>query len=126
MLTRDRQSYEWVKLNTQQKNVFEVIDVAFFMPYTRMNFDKSQIHVGLNVSALLWNGGYTKNNQFNLKVDYPNLIRSIIDQFVSIPNVVLCLIPHVIGPDEGGAENDYWVATRIYQSYNKYIHSYFI
>ena len=28
--------------------------------------------IGINISGLLWSGGYTMNNQFDLSVDYKN------------------------------------------------------
>lgn len=57
-MARDKQSYDYVINNIpEQKNVKEYIDVAFFMPYKKMEQDKEYIHVGLNVSALLWHGG---------------------------------------------------------------------
>lgn len=118
VLTRDKMSYQWVLENTNQKNVYELIDVAFFMPYTRLLFDPKKIHVGVNVSALLWHGGYTRDNQFGLKDDYQQLVRMLLDQLLVKEDVVVHLIPHVIGPDAGGVENDYWVCTRLQQQYN--------
>jgi len=118
VLTRDRMSYDWVKENTQQKNVHELIDVAFFMPYSPLQFDSQRIHVGLNVSSLLWHGGYTRNNQFGLKVDYQKLVHTLLDSLLKLDNVVVHLVPHVIGTDAGGVENDYWIATRLQQQYN--------
>lgn len=118
VMTRDKQSYDYVTQNVpEQKHVYEYTDVAFFMPYKKREFDKSFIHVGLNVSALLWNGGYTRNNQFGLKVDYQTLVRTIIDYFLSLNNVKLHLISHVVG-GERGIENDYEVACELYYQYN--------
>jgi len=119
VMARDKLSYDFVKSNIlQQKNVEEYIDVAFFMPYQKKVFSKEFIHVGLNISALLWHGGYTKNNQFGLKVDYPQLIRSIIEYFLSMPNVKLHLIPHVVGSDYN-VENDYAISYELAEKYNE-------
>lgn len=117
VMVRDRQSYDYVKELLPDKSVTEIIDVAFFMPYKKKEFDFDYIHVGLNVSALLWHGGYTRNNQFGLKVDYPSLIRSIIDYFLAQKNVKLHLIPHVVG-SERHVENDYAVSYDLYEEYN--------
>ena len=54
------------------------------MPHTKKNFNSDNMHVGLNVSALLWNGGYTNNHQFGLTVDYKKLIYSIINYFLKL------------------------------------------
>lgn len=115
VLSRDKMSYEWVINNTKQTNIKELIDVAFFLPYTRMSFDKTKTHIGFNVSALLWYGGYTKNNQFGLNIDYKEFVFSLIKDFIKQKDVIVHLIPHVVGLDEYGVENDYHVATLIKQ-----------
>ncbi len=118
VMTRDKQSYDFVKELLSEKVVSEIIDVAFFMPYKKKVFDSDSIHVGLNVSALLWYGGYTRDNQFGLKVDYPSLIRSIIDYFLKQANVKVHLIPHVVG-SERHVENDYAVSFDLVEEYNR-------
>lgn len=117
VMARDKQSYDYVKELLPDKTVTEIIDVAFFMPFKRKEFNKDFIHVGLNVSALLWHGGYTQDNQFGLKVDYPSLIRSIIDYFLEQANVKVHLIPHVVD-SERHVENDYAVSFDLYEEYN--------
>ena len=53
--------------------------------------------VGLNVSGLLMNGGYTGRNEFGLQTDYPALVRDIIRHFLAHPaGCELHLVPHVI------------------------------
>lgn len=109
VMTRDRQSIDYVhEIAPTQKNVREYIDVAFFMPYKKMEFSADYVHVGLNISALLWHGGYTENNQFGLKADYQSVVRSLMDFFLSLPNVMLHLIAHVVS-SERHIENDYAV-----------------
>lgn len=117
VMVRDKQSFDYVKELLPDKPITEIIDVAFFMPFKRKEFNKDFIHVGLNVSALLWHGGYTRDNQFGLKVDYPSLIRSIIDYFLHQSNVKVHLIPHVVG-SERHVENDYAVSFDLYEEYN--------
>ena len=109
IMARDKQSVDYVKSLIPSCNISEVIDVAFFMPYKKKIFDSSFINVGVNISALLWNGGYTRNNQFGLKCDYQKLIVEIIKYFLSIDNVKVHLIPHVVG-GERHIENDYAVS----------------
>jgi polysaccharide pyruvyl transferase WcaK-like protein len=117
VLARDKQSYDFLKENTKQKNIAEIVDVAFFMPYQEKEFANDFIHVGLNVSALLWNGSYTRDNQFGLCADYPKLIKTIIDYFISLPNIKLHLVPHVVGIDNN-IENDYAVSYQLVEEYN--------
>lgn len=87
------------------------------MPFQKKQFDSQFIHVGVNISSLLWNGGYTQNNQFGLTVDYQELIHEIIKYFLSLQNVKLHLIPHVV-IGERNIENDYEVSFEIYEKYN--------
>jgi colanic acid/amylovoran biosynthesis protein len=119
VMTRDKQSFDYTNhIAPLQKNLKEYIDVAFFLPFKRMSFDKEFVHVGLNISALLWHGGYTRDNQFGLKVDYQKCIRSIIDYFLAIPNVIVHLIPHVV-IGERDIENDYEVSFDLQKEYHQ-------
>ena len=43
------------------------------------------VRVGLNISGLLMNGGYTGKNMFGLAADYPAVIREIVGWFASLP-----------------------------------------
>lgn len=109
VMARDKKSYDYVLTNVpEQINVKEYIDVAFFLPYTKQVFDPAFTHVGLNISGLLWHGGYTGDNQFGLKDDYQKIIREIIEYFIKMANVKLHLISHVVG-SERNIENDYEV-----------------
>lgn len=116
VMVRDRQSYDYVKEICGDIPVTESIDVAFFMPYQKREFDHSMIHVGLNVSALLWHGGYTRDNQFGLKLDYQKLVRDVIDYFLSQDDIVVHLVPHVVGA-ERTVENDYAVSSDLVREY---------
>lgn len=98
---RDHKSSDY--LNKMNVNHGEVTDVAFLLPY-----DSQSLHpnsVGINVSGLLWNGGYTQNNQFNLSVDYQALVLSIVCGFIERGKTVY-LVGHVIS-DSDSIEDDY-------------------
>ena len=58
--------------------------------------------VGINVSGLLHMGGYTQNNMFGLKSDYPRLIHAIISHLVGVQRCHVLLVPHVFGSNPGG------------------------
>ncbi len=117
-MARDKQSLDYVIQNVpQQKNVCECIDVAFFLPYETIKQDARYTHVGINISALLWNGGYTRNNQFGLKCEYQVLVRQLIDYFLNQENVKVHLVPHVVGT-ERSIENDYAVSYDLWREYN--------
>ncbi len=116
VMVRDKQSADYINELLPDCAVSECVDLAFFMPYRKKMFSPSCIHVGLNVSALLWHGGYTRDNQFGLKIDYRKLVYDIIDYFLSLENVKLHLIPHVVGTDFH-VENDYAVSYDLYEKY---------
>lgn len=61
--------------------------------------------IGLNISGLLYNGGYTRDNMFELKCDYRQLVQNVIEDFVSTHKCSVLLVPHVI-PDNMPVEND--------------------
>jgi polysaccharide pyruvyl transferase WcaK-like protein len=79
-------------------------------------FKKNSNHVlvGLNVSGLLFMGGYTHKNMFGLKIDYKELIYDLIDFFISEKNLSVLLIPHVFGYAKN-SENDSVVCEKIYE-----------
>jgi len=91
--------------------VFESIDVAMFMPYSQaMRSNGVNLRIAINPSGLLWNGGYTGGNQFNLKDDYQSLIRTIIPHLLAKEGVKVELIGHDIqGPNAGNTFDDYYV-----------------
>ncbi len=116
VFARDNKSLTYINENTTQDCSTGSIDIAFFLPYKREEFSDAFIHVGLNISGLLWNGGYTKNNQFSLKSDYRRLIHSVIEFFLDLPNVKLHLVPHVVATNDS-LENDYSVSFNLYHIY---------
>lgn len=118
VMARDKMSCDFVISNVrEQKRIDEYIDLAFYLPYERVNFDKRYTHVGLNINALLWNGGYTGKNELGLKDDYQQVIHKIIDFFLGVNNVKLHLVPHVVN-QERVLENDYSVSFDLVKEYN--------
>lgn len=89
----------------------DVIDVGSLL---RVKTDNSII-VGLNVSGLLYNGGYTRDNMFGLNVDYGQLLHSIIDELVQNDRVIVLLVPHVVSPDHT-VESDIVACRKVYDS----------
>ena len=79
-------------------------DLAFSLPCTPRKFDDGFVHVGLGISGLLWNGGYSGSNQFGLSTSYPDLMKEAVSMFLSIPGVKVHLIAHVFAP--GSRDDD--------------------
>ena len=82
-------------------------DIAFDLPRESVKIpERKNKRVGINVSGLLWNGGYTGNNQFGLKTDYRDYTIRLIERCLEMGNEVW-LIPHVIlSADSGDPDND--------------------
>lgn len=119
VMARDKQSFEFTReLVPLQHNLAEYIDLAFFLPYNPIDLDSNCVHVGLNISALLWHGGYTRNNQFGLKDEYKDIVCRIIEYFLDQTNVKIHLIPHVISyTQNNNIEDDYAVAESMVRKY---------
>ena len=71
------------------------------------------ILVGLNVSGLLFMGGYTRRNMFGFKVEYPKLVYDLIDFLVEQKEYEVLLVPHVFGRHD---ESDEKVCARLYEA----------
>lgn len=69
--------------------------------------DRSVV-AGINVSGLIYYGGYTGRNEFGLKVDYQDLVDRIIELFLADRDTLVLLVPHVVpmGENGGEVEND--------------------
>lgn len=106
VFARDNMSTQYLKSLGVVDNIEEAIDVAFRLPYSKVTHGNEKMNVGVNVSGLLLNGGYTGNNQFNLTVQYPDLIRSVLKYFTALNNVQVHLVSHVLEPDMP-VEDDY-------------------
>lgn len=96
LFARDRLSMDYLRRQGLADKAEEVIDVAFRLPFVRREAPSDgRMHVGLNVSGLLYNGGYTGGNQFGLTADYPMLVDRLCDTLHSRSDVVLHLVGHV-------------------------------
>lgn len=86
----------------------EVVDVAFRLPWRAplpRPADDRRLHVGLNVSGLLFSGGYAGTNQFGLTIDYPTLVRRLLAHWCADPGVQVWLVSHVV-PDHLPRDDD--------------------
>jgi len=93
-------------------------DVAFLLdPRRPPNHDlgdferirtPESIVIGINVSGLIYYGGYTGRNEFGLKVDYNKLVNRITAHLLSEDHTLIVLVPHVIPVSDYNAnvEND--------------------
>lgn len=75
----------------------------------------SSVVVGLNVSGLLYCGGYTRNNMFGLRSNYRELIYAVIEMLLKNEGVSVLLIPHVFTPAGYEVESDPEACQKMYE-----------
>jgi colanic acid/amylovoran biosynthesis protein len=116
VIARDNLSTDYLA-QFKLKNTLEATDVAFRLPYVQQAaFSDSKTHVGINVSGLLYNGGYTRSNDFGLKSDYKDFTRQLIAGIVANSENQLHLIGHV-NSETMQVEDDYRVAESLAQEF---------
>lgn len=118
VFSRDALSTEYVKKISGKKAV-TVTDLAFALPYKadRVKKDETKVALGINVSGLLWKGGFYKENQFGLTVDYRRYIMEIIEYYVNQPEYEVHLVPHVIETVSGSNDGDLYVNELLCEKY---------
>lgn len=111
--SRDNLSTQFVE-KISSLSIPTLIDVAFALPYNRYEDNEitEVIKVGINVSGLLWIGGYTNNNQFGLYVDYQEYITSLVNELQKSSLYEIHLIPHVIS-NSSKSEDDYSACLKV-------------
>ncbi len=118
---RDSLSGDYISKNTKKPHK-EFTDLAFLLPYAP-NYELKNddyTNVGINISGLLWNGGYTKNNMFGICADYQTIIRELVLSFLSQHRVKVHLISHVL-VDSIPVEDDYQVCKKLQEEFRETI-----
>lgn len=106
--TRDSMSSDEVRKLGFSGPVVVASDVALRLPYKPISFGPSpQPRVGVNVSGLLFNRGYTGKNEFGISFNYQSVIREILSFFLA-SGAEVHLVPHVLTQcsDETHREDD--------------------
>lgn len=117
VFARDHLSMEYLQTNGL-KNIDEVIDVAFALPFDKQTPPKNgKTRIGINVSGLLYHGGYTRNNQFGLSLDYAALTRAMLDWFTAQTDCEVHLVSHVV-PESMPVEDDYKISLELQKQYS--------
>lgn len=92
---RDQKSAQLVR-SIVDTDIVTTTDVAFSLPVGYCDVpEHNRPKFGLNVSGLLWTGGYTESNQFGLTVNYREYIHKLMDA-VTERGYEVHLIPHVV------------------------------
>lgn len=115
VFTRDDLSVEFLR-GLAGCDVRQATDVAVTLPHDPDRYVRpasGSVRVGLNVSGLLWAGGYTQNNQFGLAADYQQFCHQLVDAMTSA-GFEVHLVPHVQSrPGEDGLEDDVQAAQTV-------------
>ena len=99
VFARDGLSFAYLmNLRLPEGKIAEAIDVAFRLPYhiPKTHGEGGKTRIGVNVSGLLFSGGYDANNQFGLSLDYARLVRDLLTEWCKDDNNEVWLIPHVL------------------------------
>ncbi|MBN1874064.1 MAG: polysaccharide pyruvyl transferase family protein [Anaerolineae bacterium] len=112
---RDQASLDYLQSVMPNRTFRQYLDLAFNLPYDKGHFTPGKTHVGLNISALLWHGGYTRDNMFKLGLNYRQIMEDILQLFLKKEHVVVHLIPHVVLSDDLSIAGDYVVAEQIHR-----------
>jgi len=129
IFTRDKTRVDYLRSILDDRDFTKKVrfapDVAFVLdprkpkhlaiePSVNIRGQNSMI-VGLNISGLLFNGGYTQDNMFRLKADYRTLIRNIAEFLLKDENVVVFLVPHMFPSAVYKIESDPDACLKIYE-----------
>ena len=116
-----------LKGNNREVKVAFCPDVAFVLdPVEIQNIcldkileakDQGYTVIGLNVSGLLYSGGYSRDNMFGLSFHYPELVDRLIEKIFSIPKTKIVLVPHVISYNDEDIESDFGASLKIIEKY---------
>lgn len=115
VFTRDDLSAEFLA-TVAAREVVVATDVAVTLPWDDALYDLppgGPERVGVNVSGLLWAGGYTGDNQFNLTADYRTYCHELVRSLTAEGREVH-LVSHVLArPWERGEEDDVRAAEQL-------------
>lgn len=82
------------------------LDPPLPVSLSTLNSQLSTPLIGLNVSGLMFNGGYTRNNMFGLKLDYPAFLPTLVVALLREDAGEVWLVPHTYGRRPDSVEDD--------------------
>jgi colanic acid/amylovoran biosynthesis protein len=117
IFARDRGSIEFLKKTfiekTKNKNIEFCPDFAFTMEpilpdridiQPELDRNNAVPLIGLNISGLLYVGGFTRNNMFGLSVDYKHFVHVLLKELLEQTKAHVLLVPHVFWGNKEGDE----------------------
>ena len=110
LVARDALSLQALTGFSLPEQSFQATDIAFALPYVPPPpRTGGPVKVGINVSALLYNGGYTRQNMFGLVTNYVELAERLFAAFADTKGCEVHAIAHVISKRRI-VEDDYRLA----------------
>ncbi len=118
IVSRDKESIglieELLGRSTDREKIVYCPDVAFTLE--SIEPDQAEIApplpsgreeplVGINVNGLMYNGGYSRDNMFGLKMDYREFITRLLESLLKETSCRILLVPHTFG-DPGNINSD--------------------
>ena len=118
---RDAMSQKLLEERLKIRDSILVSDMAFVLPYFKemYSFSSSKKRIGINISGLLYKGGFHEKNQFNLTLNCPNLIDNLIKTLSE--KYEIHLISHVIDLKENAYDDDYKTCKMLKNKYSNVI-----
>lgn len=122
VFTRDGLSTQALQELGVIRNATETIDVAFRLPFQKAPTARvaTKTKIGINISALLYHGGYDGSNQFGLTVDYVEFTHRLLSMLCNNPKLEVHLIAHVVST-EIVIEDDHLLAQTLHEQFPKTI-----
>ena len=99
VFARDPISYQWAEARVSDGKLVEAIDMAFCLPFESRPKVADTLQIGLNISGLLYFGGYGGGNSLKLSLDFATLSHRIVEWALALPDSEVWLIPHVVSRD---------------------------
>ena len=116
--TRDNASYLYAKKISSNNDIVLTTDMAMKLPCSSNTYQiPDGVNIGLNVSGLLYMGGYTKSNQFHLKYDYSEFVNKLIERLLE-KEYHIHLISHVY---RNNGEGDEYASLKLHERYRDLI-----
>lgn len=115
-LMRDHRMKAEPKFSYDMAFVLDAIRPKNVQIFPKISPEKNKKNlIGVNINGLVYHGGFTSGNMFNLKADYSTLVKDIIREILKIKENTVLLIPHVFA-DPGHVESDIGANQNVYMN----------
>lgn len=118
-VARDPQSFEAIGALAPSATRLLSADVAFQLPYVeRPAASDGKVHVGVNVSGLLWRQSADGGNAYGLSYDYARMTTDVLDALTARDDIKVHLIAHVVDAQRAN-DSDGWIVDDLAARYPK-------